>query len=108
MNVHKGSLKTSPYHVTLSIGGKDITLYFTTIEKMNRFELTHVEAVEKANNSIMKVYKHMFTIDLSIFAIVRHYTKIENRGFYLIYDGVEYQWLNELKFSVNEISKLEN
>ena len=96
------------YEHSLSIGGKDITLYFTTIEKMNRFEITYETAIEKANDSIMKIYKHMFTIDLSIFAIVRHYTKIENRGFYLIYDGVEYQWLNELKFSVNEISKLEN
>lgn len=56
------------------------------------------EEIERFNESANNVYKNMFCLDMSVLSLLRLYTLIEKRGFYVVLRGEIITCPNDLKF----------
>ena len=88
--------------------GSNLTLGFSNEDKQTKFLSTYQEEVKTTNESIMKVYKQMFHINLDVLAIIRFYIKLERRLFHIEHKGVIYKCLNDVQFQLNSLTKYEN
>jgi len=87
-----------------------IKFYFSSQFYLNKFQTTYREEVERFNQALNNVYKDKFNIDMDILALIRLYTLIEKRGFYIKFKGVEVTCPEDLRFvgMLNLKRKLEN
>lgn len=87
--------------------GSEMTLGFSNNDKVVKFLGSYEEEIKTTNESIMKIYKQMFHINLDALAIVRYYLKLERRLFYIEHKGEIYRCLNEIEFQLNSLKKSE-
>lgn len=77
---------------------KGIRFVFSSEFYLNNFRDSYLDAVEKFNRSMNKMYKNKYYLEMDALALVRLYLRIEKRGFYLIIEGVEVTCLEDLAF----------
>lgn len=60
-----------------------IKFYFSSELYLTKFMDRYRDEIERFNDSINRMYKDRFDLDMTAFALVRLYTLIEKRGFYI-------------------------
>lgn len=100
------NLSESEYTITIS----GIKFYFSSLVKLNKFKKAYESEVVRFNNSLNRVYKNKFCIEMDSLALIRLYTLIETNGFYLLYKGVMVKCPEDLIFvgMINLRNKLES
>ena len=88
--------------------GAVMSLGFSNSRNVDKFKINYEEEVKKTNEGIMKVYKHMFRIDLDALALIRYYMKVERRLFHIVYKGETFKCLNDVQFQLNSLTRYEN
>ena len=89
-------LKQSKYVFT--VGG--IKFYFSSVLYRDKFMDRYLDECERFHEAINKIYKDKFDIRASTLALVRLYTLIEKRGFYIKVNGVGIDCLENLIFDM--------
>jgi hypothetical protein len=56
------------------------------------------EEKERFNESANRIYKDKFALDMTLLSLIRLYTLIEKRGFYIVLRGEAVTCPNELAF----------
>lgn len=95
-------LAESPYYIAVG----DLVLFFNTEKALYRFIEERDDVLKETSAKISKIYKDLFTIDMNVLSDVRLYYKINRRGFLVKHKGVSYNSLDEMKFELNNISKI--
>lgn len=110
--IFRGDIKKSPYQFRIRLNDTEpmniIELWFSSSANRNRFYENYLTEIENTNRRIMNVYKNMFSLNLTLFAIIRYYTQVERRGFYIKFNGDEYTCLNEITFQLENLTKSKN
>lgn len=88
------NLKESEYTVTI----EDVKFYFSSQVKLKKFINGCESEINRFNESLNRVYKNKFNIQLDIVALIRLYTLIESNGFYIIFEGIEITCPEDLIF----------
>jgi hypothetical protein len=75
----------------------DITFYFSSMVYRSKFMNLYREEIKHINQTTIR-HSHSFQIDMTVFSLIRLYTLIEKRGFYLKYRGEVVTCPDGLKF----------
>jgi hypothetical protein len=76
----------------------EITFYFSSHLYRQKFMNRYRAEIERFNESAMNVYKRQFNMVFIELAVIRLYTQIEKRGFYIILRGEKVTCLENLTF----------
>jgi hypothetical protein len=76
----------------------EMTFYFSSPTYRQKFMQRYRAEIERFNESAMNVYKRQFNLVFIELAVIRLYTQIEKRGFYLILRGEKVTCLENLTF----------
>lgn len=87
-------IKQSTYTFTI---GK-MTFYFSSLFYLGKFEREFEDECERFNAALNNVYKDKFSINADVLALIRLYSLIEKRGFYITINGVHVHCLDNLDF----------
>lgn len=87
------NLKESPYKITI----ERVTYFFSSKNYMEKFLELYLDNRETINNSLTKRFK--ITVNFALLSDVVLYSKIEKRGFYLIYERECYTCVKTLILS---------
>lgn len=84
----------------------NIRFYFSSRMHRDKFIASYQAEINRFNTALNKVYKNQFAISGDYLAMIRHYTKIEKRGFYLEMNGVKITCLEDLAFDMTANYKM--
>ena len=87
-------LAYSPYNYTYIYNGKVVTLNFSSKLHLKKFTENRQKNYAMIYNYIYKRFK--FKVDVTFLSDFNLYSKIENRGCYINYDGKIYTSLDQL------------
>lgn len=88
------NLKESDYFYDLD----GMRFYFSSRFYQAKFESQAYFEIKRFNAALKKVYKNKFDINMSQLALIRLYTMIEKRGFYIIVREDEVTCVEDLAF----------
>lgn len=91
------NIKDSNYAFTPNEYPK-LTFYFSSMFYLNKFKSEYDSEVERFNQSANNIYKNKFILKMDLLALLRLYVLIEKRGFYITYEGIEINCLDNLAF----------
>lgn len=97
MRTRKGifhNIEESDYPFTVG----EITFYFSSPTYRQKFMNRYHEELERFNESAMNIYKRQFNLNFIELSLIRLYTLIEKRGFYIILRGEKVTCLESLTF----------
>jgi hypothetical protein len=84
----------SDYRFTIG----EMTFYFSSPLNLIKFMQRYQAEIERFNEAAMNIYKRQFNLVFIELAVIRLYTMIEKRGFYLIVRGEKVTCLENLTF----------
>jgi hypothetical protein len=76
----------------------ELTFYFSSPTYRQKFMDKYREEIERFNDAAMNIYKGQFNLVFIELALIRLYTLIEKRGFYMKIRGETVKWLESLTF----------
>lgn len=92
-------IRDSDYTFT-PIDFPEITFFFSSRFYLNKFQDIYGEEITRFNQALNNVYKNKFNIYGDLLALLRLYCLIEKRGFYITYNGVDINCVDDLRFVV--------
>jgi hypothetical protein len=76
----------------------EMTFYFSSPTYRLKFMERYIHEIERFNEGANVMYKHQFNLDFTELALIRLYTRIETRGFYIVLKGEVITCLENLRF----------
>lgn len=77
-----------------------LQFYFSSQFYRGNFITQYLEEVRRFNKALNNIYKDKFLLDGTYLALIRLYTLIEKRGFYIKLDGRDITCLEDLHLDV--------
>ena len=100
----EANLKISPYAVQNNYNGKEVIYYFSTANNMDRFQTEADTFFTSVCTSLTNRFRIRFHLP-KMFTDVVLYSRIEKRGFHVIFEGVEIKCVNDLKLIGAQLEK---
>jgi hypothetical protein len=85
---------------TYSYSFDNFTFYFSSPFYLRKFTELYSYEIDRFNTAVSVMYKNQFQLECDKLALVRLYSRIEKRGFYIKINGVPITCLNDITFEL--------